>query len=143
MTVTGPTGTVDGPTHTYTTPGTYTVTTSVSNTDGTTETVTESVTVFRPTVSGFSKTSVKQGKKLTTVISGTGFDAHDTVTVSNPGVTVVSVQVGKVSKKHPNPTLKVKLSASKTAALGPFDVTVTDSGDGANVTATNAITVVS
>ncbi len=139
--ITGATGTVVGPSHTYTTPGTYTVTTSVSNTNGTTQTTSESVTVAGPTITGFSKTSIKQGLTLTTVVSGTGFDSHDVVTVSNAGVTVRSAKLSKTSKKHPIPTLKLKLKASKTATLGPFNVTITDSSNGANTTAIGAITV--
>ncbi|HXQ44824.1 MAG TPA: hypothetical protein VN816_09305, partial [Acidimicrobiales bacterium] len=140
VSITGATGTVTGPSHTYTTPGTVTVTTVLANTDGTTLTVTESVTVTGPTITGFSKTSIDQGKKLTTVISGTGFDASAVVTTSNPGITVVKVKVGKVSKKHPHPTLKLKLKSSKSAALGPFDVTVTETGG--TTTAAGALTVV-
>ena len=92
-----------------------------------------------PTITGFSKTSIRQGKKLTTKISGTGFDASASVTTSNPGITVVSVAVGKVTKHHPSPTLKLKLSASKTATLGPFNVTITEPSG--RTTALNAITV--
>jgi hypothetical protein len=143
VTLTSPTGTVTGPAHAYTTPGTYTVTTVVSNTSGTTYTLTGSVTVTGPTITGFSKTTIKQGKKLSTTVSGTGFDpsagSPGAWTTSNPGITVVSAKVGKVSKKHPNPTIKLKLSASKTAALGPFSVTLTQ--DNGSTTVVNAITV--
>jgi hypothetical protein len=127
--ITNPTGTVTGPAQTYT-PGSYTVTTVVSNTSGTTYTLTQGLTVTGPTISGFSKTSIKQGKKLSTIVSGTGFDSSASSpgawTISNPGVTVVSAKVGKVSKKHPSPTIELKLAATKTAALGPFNVTLTE-----------------
>jgi PKD domain len=143
--ITGTTGTVTGPAHTFTAPGTHTVTVVISNTSGTTETDTESVTVTGPTISSFSKRSINRGKKLSTVVSGTGFDTsanHASAwTVSNPGVTVVSAKLGKASKKHPHPTIKLKLSASKTAALGSFNVTLTE--DTGSVTVDNAITVVS
>ncbi len=139
--ITGPAGTVTAPSHTYAIAGSDTVTTSVANTDGTTISVTESVTVTGPTITGFSKTSIDQGKKLTTVISGSGFDASAVVTTSNPGITVISAKVGRVTKKHPHPTLKLKLKASRTAALGPFDVTVTETGGA--TTAVGALTVVS
>ena len=138
--VTGPNGTVTGPTHTYTTPGTYTVTATVSNTDGQTNTTSESVTVTGPVVTGFSKTEIKQSKSLTTVISGSGLDSSAVVTTNNSGITVVSVKAGKVSKKHPNPTLKLKLKASATAPLGPVSVTITETGG--TVTVANALTVV-
>ena len=107
--ISGASGTVTGPTHTYTVNGTYTVTTTVSNTDGQTNTVTESVTIDGPVISGFSKDSVKQGKKLSTVVSGTGFDASanfkkgdvtDPWTVSNPGVTVVSAKFKKANQEE-------------------------------------------
>ncbi len=146
--VIGPNGTVTGPTHTYTTNGTYTVTTTVSNTDGQVNTVTESVTIDGPVISGFSKNSVKQGKKLSTVVSGTGFDASanfkktdptDPWTVSNPGVTVVSSKFAKATKTKPA-TIKLKLAVAKTAATGPFNVTLTE--DTGSYTVNNAITVV-
>jgi fibronectin-binding autotransporter adhesin len=143
--ITGTTGTVTGPAHSFTSPGSHTVTVVISNTSGTTETVTDNVTVSGPTISGFSKTSIKQGKKLATVVSGTGFDSSadspSAWTTSNPGITVVSAKVGKVTKKHPNPTIKLKLSATKTATLGAFNVTLTE--DTGSVTVDNAITVVS
>jgi hypothetical protein len=136
--VTGSSGTVTG-SHTYTTPGTYTVTCALANTDGTVITTAESVTVTGPVVTGFSKVSITHGKKLTTKVSGTGLDASAVVTTSNPGVTVVSVKASKVSKKHPNVTLTVKLAAAKTAALGPVNVTITETGG--TTTVINAITV--
>ena len=136
----GATGTVDGPSHTYTADGTYTVTATVANTNGTTLTVSESVTVTGPTISGFSKVLITVGKKVTTKISGIGFDSTASVTVSNPQITVVSVSLTKATKKHPMPMIKLRLSASKSASTGPFNVTITQ--DTGVVTATNAITVV-
>ena len=136
--VIGATGTVTG-SHTYTTPGTYTVTCSLANTDGTVITTSESVTVTGPVVTGFSKVSVTHGKKLTTKVSGTGLDASAVVTTSNPGVTVVSVKASKASRRHPNVTLTVKLAVAKTAALGPFNVTITETGG--TTTVINAITI--
>ncbi len=136
--VSGGTGTVTG-SHTYSAPGTHTVTTTLSNTDGTTLVTTESVTVTGPSITGFSKTVVAPGKKLTTTVSGTGFDSSAVVTVSNPSVTVVSVKVGKASKKHPNPTLKLKLSVAKDTPAGSFSVTLTETGG--TTTAVNALTI--
>jgi hypothetical protein len=63
----------------------------------TTLVTTESVTVTGPTITGLSKTSVKQGQKLTTVVSGPGSDASVTVTTSNPGITVVSAKVAEAT----------------------------------------------
>jgi hypothetical protein len=145
--VSGASGTVTGPSHTYTVNGTYTVTITVANTDGQTNTITESVTIDGPVISGFSKDSVKQGKKLSTVVSGSGFDASanyktgdatDPWAFTNPGVTVVSAKFVKATKKKPA-VIKLKLSVSKTAATGPFNVTLTE--DTGTYTVDNAITV--
>ena len=141
----GATGTVTGPSHTYTTNGTYTVTVTVANTNGTTITTTENVTVAGPVITGFSKTSVKQGRKLTTKVSGTGFDTSANTptawTTSNPGITILSAKLGKPSKKRPNPTITLKLKVSATAATGPVNVTLTE--DTGTYTFPNAITVIS
>jgi hypothetical protein len=138
VTVSGSGGSVTAPTHTYSAFGTYTVTVVVSNTDGTSASTSQSVAI-EPDVTAFSKTKIKQGRKLTTKISGYGLNATAVVTVSNPGVTVVSVKVSKATKKKPYPVITLKLSASKTAATGPFSVTVTESGG--STTIPGAITV--
>ena len=103
-------------------------------------TVSESVTVNGPTISALSKDVITVGKHATIKISGTGFDSTAAVTVSDPAITVVSVTLGRVTKKHPQPMLKVRLAASKTAATGPFSLTITQ--DTGAVTAVNAITIV-
>jgi hypothetical protein len=95
--------------------------------------------VTGPVVTGLSKVTVVHGKKLTTKVSGTGLDSSAVVTTSNPGVSVVSVKASKVSKKHPNPTLTLKVAVAKTAALGPFSITVTETGG--TTTVINAITI--
>lgn len=141
---TGATGTVTGPSHTYSTNGTYTVTVTVANTNGTTITTTENVTVAGPVITGFSKTSVKQGRRLVTKVSGTGFDTSanspSAWTTSNPGITVTSAKLGKVSRKRPNPTITLRLTASAGAALGPVSVTLTE--DTGTYTFPNAFTVI-
>jgi hypothetical protein len=139
VSVSGSGGSVTAPTHTYTRLGTFTVTVVVSNTDGTSATASQSVAI-EPTVMALSKTTFKQGRKLTTKISGYGLDATAVVTVSNPAVTVVSVKVSKATKKKPYPVITLKLSASKTAATGPFSVTITEFGGATTVV--NAVTVV-
>jgi hypothetical protein len=117
----------------------------VANTNGTTITVTENVTVAGPVITGFSKTSVKQGKKLTTNVLGTGFDTSANVTsawtTSNPGITITSAKLGKVTRAHPNPAITLKLKVSATAALGPVNITLTE--DTGTYTFPNAITVIS
>jgi hypothetical protein len=139
VTVSGSSGSVTAPTHTYSTFGTYTVTVVVSNTDGTSATTSQSVAI-QPDVTSFSKTTLKAGHKLTTKISGYGLNSTAVVTVSNPGVTVVSVKVSKATKKKPYPVITLKLSALKTAPLGPVSVTVTETGG--TTTVANAVTVV-
>lgn len=109
---------------------TYTVTVTVSNTDGTIETTSESVSTA-PTITGFSgHTSAAPGKKLTTTVVGIGFVSTDTfhITTTNSNVTVVSFKVAKVSQKHPSPTIKLKLSIAKTATAGNFGISLTESG---------------
>ncbi len=71
VTVSSSTGTVSG-SHTYSTPGTYAVTSTLANADGTTLTTTESVVVTDPVVTGLSRVTVVAGKKLQTKISGPG-----------------------------------------------------------------------
>ena len=143
--ITGTTGTVTGPAHTYTSPGTDTVTVVISNTSGTTETATDNVTVTGPTITGFSKTSVAPGKKLKTVVSGTGFDgtgAPSGFSTNNPNVTVTKVKYKKATKKKPNVTYQVTLSVAKTATAGTFSVILTQNGtDPGKYTAVNAITI--
>jgi uncharacterized membrane protein len=112
---------------------------TVINTDGTSVTVSEPVTI-NPTITGFSETSITQGKKLTTKIAGLGLNSSAVVTTSNPGITVVSVKASKITKKKTTQSLTVKLTASATAAPGPFNVTVTEAGG--HATANSAITVV-
>jgi hypothetical protein len=116
----------------------------VANTNGTTITNTENVTVAGPVITGFSKTSVKQGKKLTTKVSGTGFDTSANLTsawtTSNPGITITSAKLGKVTRSHPNPAITLKLKVSATATTGPVSVTLTE--DTGTYTFPNAITVI-
>jgi len=115
----GTTGMVTGPSHTYTAPGTYTVQTSVANTNGTTQVTSESVVVTGPAVTGFSLNKVVHGQKLVTLIAGTGFDASAVATVSNPGVTVT------LTKFITGIKLKLKLTVSNSAVHGWFTVTIT------------------
>jgi hypothetical protein len=130
--ITGSTGTVTG-SHTFTTPGSYTVTTTLANTDGTTLVTTESVTVTGPTVTGFSVTAIARGATIKTKITGTGFDSSAVVTVSNAGVTVDKVKFKSAT------LLKLKLTASGSAPLGKFNVTITQ--DDGTVTVIKAIQV--
>lgn len=143
--VSGSTGAVTAPSHTYATTGTFTMTTTVTNSDGFTQTVSEPITVTGPTITGFSKTTIDRGGKLSTVVSGTGFDSsadHPSAwAVSGSGVTVVSAKAGKVTKKNPNPTIDLRLSASMKAVAGEYDVTLTQ--DNGRFTFNDAIKVIS
>jgi hypothetical protein len=53
---------------------------------------------------------------------------------------VISVKASKASKKHPNPTLTLMVSVAKTAAHGPVDITITETGGVTTVTGAFAIT---
>jgi hypothetical protein len=122
------------------------VTVVIKNTSGTTDTDTENVTVTGPTITGFSKTSVAPGKKLSTVVSGTNFDgtgAPSGFSTSDPtNVTVVSVKYKKPSKKHPNPTYKLKLAVAKGTSPESVSITLTQTGtEAGKYTAAGAITV--
>ena len=139
--ISGTTGTVSGASHTYARAGTFTVTTLVANADGATDVVSKSVTVSGPTITKFSKTSIVQGKTLTTAISGSGFTSGFKVTTSNSGIKVVSVTLVKATKTAPA-TLTLELSASKRRKAGSFNLTLSEAG-GANTTFKNAIKVVS
>jgi hypothetical protein len=141
----GTSGTVTGPTHAYTAPGTYTVTTTISTTAGTTITVTESVTVTGPTITGLSKSTIKPGKKLTVVVSGTDFDgtgAPNGFSTSDPtNLSVVSAKFVAATKKKPA-DYKVKLEAAKTAPQEQVSLILTQTGSEAGqTTRTNAIEI--
>ena len=69
----GSTGTVDAPSHTYTTPDEYTVTTTVSNTDGTTLTTTQGVAVIGLAVTGVSPSSGPFQGGTSVTVTGTDF----------------------------------------------------------------------
>jgi hypothetical protein len=143
--VSGISGTVIGPTHTYTAPGTHTVTTTISTTAGTTITVTESVTVTGPTITGLSKSTIKPGKKLTVVVSGTDFDgtaAPNGFSTSDPtNLSVVSAKFVAATKKKPA-DYKVKLKAAKTAPNEQVSLILTQTGSEAGqTTRTDAIEI--
>jgi hypothetical protein len=74
----------------------------------------------RPIVTGSTPQNVQRGATADLVISGAGFRNGVSVAVSNPGVSVNGVTVQGCNQL----TLNVSVSAG--AALGAFDVTVTD-----------------
>ncbi len=110
--ITGSSGTVDGPSHTYAAPGPYTVTTTVANTDGTTLTTTEGVTVIGVAVTGVSP--------------GSGpFEGGTTVTVTGTDFTgVTSVKFGS-SPAHFTFDSDTSITAVSPPGSGTVDVSVT------------------
>lgn len=137
----GDSGAVTGPTHTYTAPGPHTVTTTISTTAGTTISVTQSITVTGPTITDLSKTTIKPGKSLTTTVSGTNFDGTGTFSTAYSDLSVASVKFKAAKGKKPA-TYVVKLAATKGAPAGKASLTLTQTGSEAGtVTDTDAITV--
>jgi hypothetical protein len=112
--------------HTYTAPGTYTVTTTMSDQFGTTITVTSTATVVvpaAPTVTSASPSTVLLGaSNKTLTLAGTAFTDNAIVTFSNSGITVVSVTY-KSTK-----SLQVKIDVARTAPTGAGNITVTTPG---------------
>jgi hypothetical protein len=134
--VTGSKLTVTG-SHTYTAPGSYTVTTTMSDQFGTTITVTSTATVVvpaAPKVTSASPSTVLQGaSNKTLTLAGTAFTDNAIVTFSNSGITVVSVTY-KSTK-----SLQVKIDVARTAPTGAGNITVnTPGGSG---TCTGCLTV--
>jgi hypothetical protein len=86
-------GSVKG-THTWATPGTYTITTTVTDSEGTTKVVTSHATVHAaglPVVSSVSPGTVVQGGSANLVVTGTGFTADAAVSFSASGISIDSV----------------------------------------------------
>jgi hypothetical protein len=126
--LTGTTGKVTAPTHIYTTPGTYTVTVTIADNNGTTQVVTlkaEVATAPVPTVTSVSPDQVVAGnaKQYKLTLTGTGFTAlGESVGVSATGITVESVTFSSATKL----IATVKVAAS--ATLGAGNVSVTTPG---------------
>lgn len=124
----GGSGTVTGPAHTYTTLRPYTVTVVISTTAGTTETVSESVSVTGPTITGLSKTTVKPNKSLKTKVMGTGFDGTGTFSTSDPTHLSVTSATYKAARKKKAAYYLVNLKAAATAPAEHVSLTLTQTG---------------
>ncbi len=127
----GDSGTVTGPTHTYTAPGSYTVMVVLSTTAGTTVPVSEAVIVTGPTIAELSKDTVKPSKSLTTEVSGTGFDgtgAPTGFTTSDPTNLSVTSVVFKPTTKKKSARYLVKLKAARGASAGQVNLILTQNG---------------
>jgi hypothetical protein len=130
-------GTITGPTHTYPSAGSFPLTVVISTTAGTTQTLTGSVTVTGPTITGLSKVTVKPGKKLSTIVKGTNFDGTGVPSgfgTSDPShISVLSVKAVKATKRH-GAEYKVKFSVTRTAPAESVSVTLTQTGIAAGKT---------
>ncbi|MGB7051587.1 MAG: hypothetical protein WBG41_08465 [Acidimicrobiales bacterium] len=141
----GDSGTVTGPTYTYIAPGSYTVTVVISTTAGTTISVSESITVTGPTVTGLSKSTVKPGKSLSMMVSGTDFDrtgAPTGFTTSDPTNLSVTSVVFKPATKKKSARYLVKLKAARGASAEQVSLILTQTGaEAGQTTDADAITV--
>ena len=134
----GTTGTGSCASHTFARAGTVTVTTLVANAEGATDVVSKSVTVSGPTITKFSgRRSCREdahdrdlGLRLHIGLQG------DHLQLGHQG------GVGHAGQGHQDGSgyLDTELSASKTAKLGSFNLTLSEAG-GANTTFKNAIKV--
>jgi pectate lyase len=143
--LTGGSGTVTGPTHTYSTPGPYTLTVVISTTAATTIPVNESITVTGPTVTGLSKTTIKRGKSLSTTVSGTNFDGTGArtgfTTSDSTNISVTSVTFKPATKKKAA-TYKVELKAVRGAPDEQVSLILTQTGaEAGQYTDVNAVTI--
>jgi len=118
--------------HTYTSTGTFTVTTTLSDQFGTVETVTSTATVTlppAPTVTVVKPSKVTAGKPATLKITGTDFTTNSTVSFSNPGITITSVTWTSTT------SLSVKVKVAPKAAGGAGNVSVITPGGTGGCTA--------
>jgi large repetitive protein len=135
VSTTGTGGTVKG-SHTWASAGTFTITTTVIDSTGTTRSVTSTATVHvapLPTVTTVARSGVRQHSEVNLVVNGTGFTADSAVGFSNTGITIDSVTFVKSTQ------LKVAIDVAANAPLGAGNVTVTT--DGGTGTCTNCRTV--
>jgi hypothetical protein len=141
----GTSGTVTGPTHTYVAPGTYPVTTVISTTAGTTITVSESISVTGPTITGFSVTRVRPGRSISTTVKGTNFDgtgAASGFTTSDPTELSVATVTFHAATRRTAATYTLKLKAATGAHREKVSITLTQTGtEAGTTTATSAITI--
>ena len=124
FTANGTGGTAKGA-HAYALPGSYTVSTTIHGSDGTTITKTATATVTAapvPTLTSVSPNALGRKGTATLILTGTGLTANSVVAFSAAGVTVSSTTWVSATE------LKVKTVASATATLGAGNVTVTTPG---------------
>jgi hypothetical protein len=131
--ITGNTGTVTAPSHTYTSAGSFVVTTSVQNTNGTMLMTTTTVNVPGLAVTAVSPTSGSAAGGTTVTITGTGFTGATAVTFGGTpatGVTVVSdSQISAVSPAHATGTVDIQVTTpgGTSAAVAADQYTYTTS----------------
>ena len=135
----GVTSTEQNPTHTYETSGTYTVTLTVTDDQGATDSVSKDVTVTSsgggtaPTLSDCDPASGNPGQRLTVAITGTNFQAGATVDFGS------RIVVQEVTFVHSS-QLEVRIRIHPRAGSGSRNVTVTNP-DGESGTLAGGFTV--
>jgi parallel beta-helix repeat protein len=136
----GGTSTLQHPSHTYTTAGTYTVSLTVSNASGERDTETRAglITVWALTVSSIAPNTGVQGSAVAvTNLAGTGFRAGATVRLvrtGSPDVTATNVVAVSPTR------ITCDFALPSTAATGAWSVVVTNR-DGRSATLPGAFTV--
>jgi hypothetical protein len=123
--VTGPTGTVTAPTHKYKTAGSFTVTVTVANTDGTTIVTTQSVTVTGPTITSFTPSGAVGA---TVTIKGSNLGGATAVIIGGKPATITSDSATKILVKVPSGAasgakIKVETPPGNTKTATGFTVT--------------------
>jgi hypothetical protein len=123
--VTGPTGTVTAPTHKYKTAGSFTVTVTVANTDGTTIVTTQNVTVTGPTITSFTPSGAVGA---TVTIKGSNLGGATAVIIGGKPATITSDSATKILVKVPSGAasgakIKVETPPGNTKTATGFTVT--------------------
>ena len=111
--------------HAYALAGSYTVTTTIHGTDGTTITKAKTATVTAapvPTVTAVTPNALGRSASTTLTLTGTGFTSNSVVSFSATGITVTSTTWSSPT------SLKVKVKTAASTTLGVGNVTVTTPG---------------
>ena len=120
----GYTSPMQAPTHVFSSPGTYTVSLTVTNSSGSMNSITHPITVSTnaPSVSGISPGLGFQGLSVPISVYGNNFVNGATITLKNQSSTIAATSVAFVSATSLTGTVVIPSSAT----LGPWDVMVTN-----------------